>query len=192
MFCLCSVCVLSTLFVLSTFSAPLTRVRPTLRCALRDAIKSSYRKLSMVYHPDKNSDPRAQLEYVQIRRAFETLTHPVQRDVYNIFGSEVLESCKHCATYRDYLVFSILPVVIRAGFALAINVAILYFSSRFYLSFWVLLWVAGLALVELHSIGLWGRAAGGGDWGDWGGRGGERGIDAMKGVGFVVLFAVGG
>ena len=114
----------------------------------------------MVYHPDKNPDPRAQVEYVGIRRAFETLTHPLHRDVYNVFGSAVFETCKHCASYRDYVSFSLFPVAIRSVFALGIGLLLLYFSGRLYLSFWVLLWSLSLALIELYAIGARSAPAG--------------------------------
>ena len=36
-------------------------------------IRKAYRKLSLIYHPDKNPDPEAQEYFVKITKAYETL-----------------------------------------------------------------------------------------------------------------------
>ena len=37
-----------------------------------DEIKSSYKKLSLVYHPDINKSPKAHEKFLEIKEAYET------------------------------------------------------------------------------------------------------------------------
>ncbi|KAL6127178.1 hypothetical protein ACLB2K_075220 [Fragaria x ananassa] len=50
-------------------------------------IKKAYRKLSVVYHPDKNPDPDANKYFVEkIVKAYQALTDPVSRQNYETYG----------------------------------------------------------------------------------------------------------
>ena len=42
--------------------------------ATEDDIKSSYRKLAMQYHPDRNREPDAEDRFKEISEAYEVLT----------------------------------------------------------------------------------------------------------------------
>ena len=116
-------------------------------------MRASYRKLSILYHPDKNPDPRAQFDYMKIRRAFDALTSPVQRDVYTFMGERALDVCKQCATYREFVGHMLVPIALRSSIQLAVGLVMLFFSGRLYLSFWVVLWSVAVAIVELYGIG---------------------------------------
>src|SRR3954469_468137 len=49
--------------------------------ATADDIKQSYRRLAMIYHPDKNQDdPYAVVQFNEIKEAYETLTHPRKKE----------------------------------------------------------------------------------------------------------------
>jgi len=51
-------------------------------------IRKAYRKLSLLYHPDKNpDDPWAASRFIQITRAFQTLTDSVARANWEKFGN---------------------------------------------------------------------------------------------------------
>jgi len=51
-------------------------------------IKKAYRKLSLVYHPDKNpDDPLAASKFIQISKAFTSLTDTAARDNYDNYGN---------------------------------------------------------------------------------------------------------
>ncbi len=55
-------------------------------------IKSSYRKLSAKYHPDKNpGNKEAQEKFIKINKDYETLTDPEKKKIYDIYGEEGLE-----------------------------------------------------------------------------------------------------
>lgn len=46
-------------------------------------IKKAYRKLALIYHPDKNSnDPYAAARFTDIKEAYEVLTDPRKKDYY--------------------------------------------------------------------------------------------------------------
>lgn len=57
------------------------------RNATADEIKKAYRKLAMKYHPDKNpGDKKAEEQFKEVSEAYETLSDPKKRDLYDQFG----------------------------------------------------------------------------------------------------------
>lgn len=53
-----------------------------------DEIKKAYRKLALKFHPDKNSDADAEDRFKEIAEAYEILTDPTKRSIYDQFGEE--------------------------------------------------------------------------------------------------------
>lgn len=52
------------------------------------AIKKAYRKLSLIYHPDKNpGDRAAEAKFVMVSKAYEALTDETARENYEKFGN---------------------------------------------------------------------------------------------------------
>lgn len=49
-------------------------------------IKASYRKLALKFHPDRNSDPHANEEFHKIGKAYEILSNPERRELYDTTG----------------------------------------------------------------------------------------------------------
>jgi curved DNA-binding protein CbpA len=48
-----------------------------------DEIKKAYRRLALIYHPDKNgNDAYAATQFTEIKEAYETLTHPAKKELY--------------------------------------------------------------------------------------------------------------
>jgi molecular chaperone DnaJ len=57
------------------------------RDASPDAIKSAYRKLSKEWHPDKHKgDKKAEAKFKEINEAYETLSDPKKKGMYDQFG----------------------------------------------------------------------------------------------------------
>uniref|UniRef100_A0A8C1CJM6 DnaJ homolog subfamily C member 11 n=1 Tax=Cyprinus carpio carpio TaxID=630221 RepID=A0A8C1CJM6_CYPCA len=65
------------------------------REATQEELKSSYRRLCMLYHPDKHRDPelkkQAEQLFTYVHQAYEVLSDPQSRAIYDIFGKKGLE-----------------------------------------------------------------------------------------------------
>ena len=48
-----------------------------------DKIKASYRKLALLYHPDRNNNPDAEEKFKNISNAYQVLSDPVKRKIYD-------------------------------------------------------------------------------------------------------------
>lgn len=55
--------------------------------SLKD-IKSSYRKLALKWHPDKNKSEGAAAKFKEINQAYEVLSDPKKKETYDRFGHE--------------------------------------------------------------------------------------------------------
>ncbi|XP_029434041.1 dnaJ homolog subfamily C member 11 isoform X2 [Rhinatrema bivittatum] len=65
------------------------------REASQEELKSSYRRLCMLYHPDKHRDPELKKQAEQlfnlVHQAYEVLSDPHSRAIYDIYGKKGLE-----------------------------------------------------------------------------------------------------
>ncbi|KAJ3069388.1 hypothetical protein HDU98_007517 [Podochytrium sp. JEL0797] len=61
-----------------------------------DDIKNAYRRLSMTFHPDKHHSvedkERAQVQFQAIKKAYDVLSNPNRRHIYDVYGSEALRT----------------------------------------------------------------------------------------------------
>ena len=53
-----------------------------------DDIKRAYKKLAIKFHPDKNKSPKAEEAFKKIATAYQTLTDPKKREMFDKYGSE--------------------------------------------------------------------------------------------------------
>lgn len=69
------------------------------RDASPEEIKSAYKRLSMLFHPDKHvsqtEKDSSENQFHRIQHAYEVLSDPNQRTVYDEFGEEGLDSMKN-------------------------------------------------------------------------------------------------
>lgn len=60
--------------------------------ASSEDIKKSYRKLAKKYHPDINKDPGAEEKFKEINEAYEVLSDPQKKQIYDQYGHAGLEN----------------------------------------------------------------------------------------------------
>ncbi|CAG8838137.1 21571_t:CDS:2, partial [Racocetra persica] len=64
--------------------------------ATDEQIKEAYKRLCRTFHPDKHVDPEnkrtAETNFQVIQRAYEVLTDPTKRTIYDMFGEEGLNT----------------------------------------------------------------------------------------------------
>ena len=56
------------------------------RNASDDELKKAYRRLAKQYHPDTNKEQGAEARFVEINEAYETLSDPQRRTIYDRYG----------------------------------------------------------------------------------------------------------
>lgn len=59
--------------------------------ASEDDIKKAYRKQALRYHPDKNKSPGAEDKFKEIAEAYDVLSDPKKKDIYDRYGEDGLK-----------------------------------------------------------------------------------------------------
>lgn len=54
-------------------------------------IKTAYRKQALKWHPDRNKSPGADKKFKEINKAFEVLSDPKKKEVFDQYGSDAFE-----------------------------------------------------------------------------------------------------
>lgn len=64
------------------------------RNASEEDLRKSYRRLAMIWHPDKNpiNKGEAEAKFKQISEAYDVLSDPQKRQIYDLYGEEALKS----------------------------------------------------------------------------------------------------
>ncbi|XP_022036799.1 dnaJ homolog subfamily B member 6 [Helianthus annuus] len=65
------------------------------RNATDDDLKKAYRRLAMIWHPDKNPNTNksdAESKFKQISEAYDVLSDPQKRQIYDLYGEEALKA----------------------------------------------------------------------------------------------------
>ncbi|CAB1425223.1 unnamed protein product [Pleuronectes platessa] len=59
--------------------------------ASEEDVKKAYRKQALKYHPDKNKSPGAEEKFKEIAEAYDVLSDPDKKDIYDRYGEEGLK-----------------------------------------------------------------------------------------------------
>lgn len=65
------------------------------RNASDEDLKKAYRRLAMIWHPDKNytsNKQESEAKFKQISEAYDVLSDPQKRQIYDLYGEEALKS----------------------------------------------------------------------------------------------------
>ncbi|KAI6250326.1 hypothetical protein HI914_01059 [Erysiphe necator] len=116
-------------------------------------IKTRFRRLAAVHHPDKvtNNSPSVEAYFVKLRLAQDTLLSPVKRFAYERFGPAILE-WEHCSSKRDYLLqgfYRSLPVYLGSAFVMCFFGLLGYVTIG---NFWRWLAFICFGVFEFHMI----------------------------------------
>lgn len=71
--------------------------------ATTEEIKKAFRKLAIKYHPDKNNDPKSVDHFRKISQAYEILSDPQKRQLYDQYGDKGLEMDNGLDPFADLL-----------------------------------------------------------------------------------------
>lgn len=56
--------------------------------ANEEEIKKAYRRMALKFHPDKNKDPNAEEKFKEIAEAYEVLSDPKKKAIYDQYGED--------------------------------------------------------------------------------------------------------
>ena len=77
------------------------------RGADEGALKQAFRKLAQQYHPDVNPDAEAESKFKEINEAYQVLSDPQKRAVYDRFGIRALvEPVDSAISTRDSVILA--------------------------------------------------------------------------------------
>ena len=82
-----------------------------------DEIKKAYRKMALKFHPDKNKSPGAEEKFKEIAEAYEVLSDPKKRQIYDQYGEEGLKgrSFKEKQKELTYVLYTCLFLLFPGG-----------------------------------------------------------------------------
>lgn len=118
--------------------------------ATEKAINSKFRRLTLQYHPDKQSTPNPAQEslYITIQSARDTLIDPAKRFAYDRFGPDILQ-WRHCKTLADFVFHGIQQTTVYyvVSFCVLVLLGILGYMQAG--KFWRYLVMGGLFCAEI-------------------------------------------
>jgi len=87
------------------------------RGASEEDLKKAYRRLAKQYHPDANKEQGAEARFIEINEAYETLSDPQKRAIYDRYGHAGLNGSSGAAGFGDFAGFSSINDLFETFFA---------------------------------------------------------------------------
>ena len=87
------------------------------RSASDEELKKAFRRLAKQYHPDANKEQGAEARFIEINEAYETLSDPQKRAIYDRYGHAGLNGSSGAAGFGDFAGFSSINDLFETFFA---------------------------------------------------------------------------
>ncbi|KAH9838249.1 uncharacterized protein C8Q71DRAFT_750180 [Rhodofomes roseus] len=88
----CWLAILLLFLAVLTEAADLYQALELSKSASEQDIRKAYKRLSRKYHPDRNQKPGAEEKFIEIAHAYEILSDPEKRQIYDRHGEEGLKA----------------------------------------------------------------------------------------------------
>lgn len=121
--------------------------------ATEKEIKSRFRRLAAIYHPDKlsSTSPFSEAYFVHLKQAQDTLLNPARRFAYERFGPSILE-WQRCSSVRDFIVHGLQSTLPYYGAAAIFMYILGLLGYLEWGKYWRWLTLIVLCVFELHAI----------------------------------------
>ncbi|KAL9028585.1 MAG: hypothetical protein Q9196_003074 [Gyalolechia fulgens] len=118
-------------------------------------IKSRFRRLATIYHPDKAVSPEdhvnAETYFVKLKSAQDTLTDATKRFAYDRFGPDILK-WQQLSSTRDYILVGLQKAGPLYGGSIVFMILLNMVGYLQWGRYWRYLIFACLALIEYHTL----------------------------------------
>ncbi|KAL8731848.1 MAG: hypothetical protein Q9166_003132 [cf. Caloplaca sp. 2 TL-2023] len=118
-------------------------------------IKARFRRLAAIHHPDKVVNPEdhanAEVYFVKLKSAQDTLTDSTKRFAYERFGPDVLQ-WQHVSSMRDYIYVGLQAAAPLYGGSVVFMIVLSLVGYLQWGRYWRYLTFICLALVEYHTL----------------------------------------
>ncbi|KAH6655679.1 hypothetical protein BKA67DRAFT_690449 [Truncatella angustata] len=114
-------------------------------------IKSRFRRLAALHHPDKASPGDNGEVFMHLKTASDVLVDPARRFAYERFGPEVV-AWKHCVTIKDFVLRGCQALLPYYAVAAAIMYVLGLFGYLEWGKYWRWLTLVILCVFELHTV----------------------------------------
>lgn len=117
-------------------------------------VKSRFRRLAALHHPDKAGADAADAGgefFMHLKTASDVLTDPARRFAYERFGPESI-AWKHCATVRDFVARGAQQLIPYYGAAAAVMYVLGLLGYLEFGRYWRWVTLVALCVFELHTV----------------------------------------
>ncbi|KUJ18028.1 membrane associated DnaJ chaperone-like protein [Mollisia scopiformis] len=116
-------------------------------------IKSRFRRLAAIHHPDKvsSSSPTSENYFVHLKLAQDTLLDPAKRFAYERFGPDII-NWQRCSGVRDFVLHGLQAILPYYGAAAIFMYVLGLLGYLEWGKYWRWLTLIGLCVFELHTI----------------------------------------